>query len=246
MILEIRRFCGVGTPPGRRARRRSDFPMSMRQAEPLQDGHGRVIGDLRVSVTDRCNFRCQYCMPAEGLPWLDRERDPALRGDRAPGPAVRLDGRHRRAPDRRRAARAARLPALVAHAGPDRRPRRPLADHQRLPARGHGGRPCRSRPAAHQRVARLTLARPLLPDHAARLAAAGDPRARGARAPPRAGADQGQLRGDARLHRGGGASVRRARAPQALPRALHRVHAARRRPRVVGGPRPDRARRSAR
>jgi cyclic pyranopterin phosphate synthase len=41
--------------------------------EPLIDGHGRSIGDLRVSVTDRCNFRCQYCMPADGLPWLDRE-----------------------------------------------------------------------------------------------------------------------------------------------------------------------------
>jgi GTP 3',8-cyclase len=40
---------------------------------PLLDGHGRRIGDLRVSVTDRCNFRCQYCMPAEGLPWLERE-----------------------------------------------------------------------------------------------------------------------------------------------------------------------------
>ena len=40
--------------------------------EPLVDGHGRLIGDLRVSVTDRCNFRCQYCMPAEGLPWLER------------------------------------------------------------------------------------------------------------------------------------------------------------------------------
>ncbi len=38
----------------------------------MRDGHGRVIGDLRVSVTDRCNFRCQYCMPAEGLPWLER------------------------------------------------------------------------------------------------------------------------------------------------------------------------------
>jgi cyclic pyranopterin phosphate synthase len=43
------------------------------ELEPLKDGHGRLIGDLRVSVTDRCNFRCQYCMPAEGLPWLDRE-----------------------------------------------------------------------------------------------------------------------------------------------------------------------------
>ena len=41
--------------------------------EPLIDGHSRVIGDLRVSVTDRCNFRCQYCMPAEGLPWLERD-----------------------------------------------------------------------------------------------------------------------------------------------------------------------------
>jgi GTP 3',8-cyclase len=40
--------------------------------DPLTDGHGRLIGDLRVSVTDRCNFRCQYCMPAEGLPWLER------------------------------------------------------------------------------------------------------------------------------------------------------------------------------
>jgi cyclic pyranopterin phosphate synthase len=41
-------------------------------SEPLTDGHGRLIGDVRISVIDRCNFRCQYCMPAEGLPWLDR------------------------------------------------------------------------------------------------------------------------------------------------------------------------------
>jgi cyclic pyranopterin phosphate synthase len=41
--------------------------------EPLADGHGRPIGDVRISVTDRCNFRCQYCMPADGLPWLKRE-----------------------------------------------------------------------------------------------------------------------------------------------------------------------------
>lgn len=41
--------------------------------DPLMDGHGRRIADLRVSVTDRCNFRCQYCMPAEGLPWLERD-----------------------------------------------------------------------------------------------------------------------------------------------------------------------------
>jgi len=42
-------------------------------SEPLVDGHGRRVSDLRVSVTDRCNFRCQYCMPAEGLAWLHRE-----------------------------------------------------------------------------------------------------------------------------------------------------------------------------
>jgi cyclic pyranopterin phosphate synthase len=41
--------------------------------EPLLDQHGRRIRDLRVSVTDRCNFRCQYCMPAEGMPWLERD-----------------------------------------------------------------------------------------------------------------------------------------------------------------------------
>ena len=40
---------------------------------PLIDGHGREIGDVRVSVTDRCNFRCRYCMPAQGLPWLERD-----------------------------------------------------------------------------------------------------------------------------------------------------------------------------
>jgi len=37
---------------------------------PLLDRHGRVATDLRVSLTDRCNLRCEYCMPAEGLDWL--------------------------------------------------------------------------------------------------------------------------------------------------------------------------------
>jgi cyclic pyranopterin phosphate synthase len=45
----------------------------MRPEGRLRDGHGRVITDLRVSVTDRCNFRCQYCMPPDGVPWLDRD-----------------------------------------------------------------------------------------------------------------------------------------------------------------------------
>ena len=38
----------------------------------LPDQFGRVARDLRVSVTDRCNLRCTYCMPAEGLPWLPK------------------------------------------------------------------------------------------------------------------------------------------------------------------------------
>ena len=37
---------------------------------PLVDGFGRVHTDLRLSLTDRCNLRCTYCMPAEGLDWL--------------------------------------------------------------------------------------------------------------------------------------------------------------------------------
>jgi len=47
---------------------------AMSGVERLVDGHGRLIGDVRVSVTDRCNFRCQYCMPAEGLAWLERDQ----------------------------------------------------------------------------------------------------------------------------------------------------------------------------
>jgi GTP 3',8-cyclase len=39
---------------------------------PLIDSFDRVADDLRISVTDRCNFRCTYCMPAEGLTWLPR------------------------------------------------------------------------------------------------------------------------------------------------------------------------------
>lgn len=45
----------------------------MYQAEPLLDRFGRAHRYLRVSVTDRCNFRCVYCMPAEGLNWRPRD-----------------------------------------------------------------------------------------------------------------------------------------------------------------------------
>jgi cyclic pyranopterin phosphate synthase len=49
-------------------------PITVRQSDRvgLVDQFGRRARDLRVSVTDRCNLRCTYCMPAEGLPWMPR------------------------------------------------------------------------------------------------------------------------------------------------------------------------------
>jgi len=46
----------------------------MAQTDPhiLKDAFGRTVNNLRISVTDRCNFRCRYCMPEEGMVWLDR------------------------------------------------------------------------------------------------------------------------------------------------------------------------------
>jgi cyclic pyranopterin phosphate synthase len=48
-------------------------PAASGKRAQLVDGHGRTISDLRVSVTDLCNLRCQYCMPAEGVDWMPRE-----------------------------------------------------------------------------------------------------------------------------------------------------------------------------
>ncbi len=65
----------MGSEPngsGARAYRPGTFVrMTMRA---LADRHGRVATDLRVSLTDRCNLRCTYCMPAEGLAWLPSTR----------------------------------------------------------------------------------------------------------------------------------------------------------------------------
>lgn len=47
--------------------------MSASPPSALRDGFDRVHRSLRVSVTDRCNLRCRYCMPAEGMKWLPRE-----------------------------------------------------------------------------------------------------------------------------------------------------------------------------
>jgi cyclic pyranopterin phosphate synthase len=50
----------------------SDRSRIMPPDGPLLDTFGRVADDLRISVTDRCNFRCSYCMPAEGMTWLPK------------------------------------------------------------------------------------------------------------------------------------------------------------------------------
>ena len=60
----------LGLPALRRATPRDPA----RPADPrLVDTFGRVATDLRISLTDRCNLRCSYCMPAEGLEWMPRE-----------------------------------------------------------------------------------------------------------------------------------------------------------------------------
>ena len=170
-----------------------------------------MISDLRVSVTDRCNFRCQYCMPADGLPWLDR--DEVLRFEEIERLVSRdgADGRDRHPAHGWRAAGAARVPAARVDAGAGGRDRGSLAHHERLPARARRRRAGRGRHHARERVDRLASARPLLPDHAARLAAAGAARPRGNRRLPAGAADQGERRRAARLHRGGGDPVRRVR-----------------------------------
>src|ERR1700716_1081171 len=48
-------------------------PEGEREAPALVEPVGRTVRDLRISVTDRCDFRCTYCMPAEGLQWLPRD-----------------------------------------------------------------------------------------------------------------------------------------------------------------------------
>ncbi|WP_405013945.1 GTP 3',8-cyclase MoaA [Kitasatospora sp. NBC_01539] len=60
-----------GTPQ-RDAARHHGGPARPGGPEPLTDRFGRIHTDLRVSLTDRCNLRCTYCMPAEGLDWLPR------------------------------------------------------------------------------------------------------------------------------------------------------------------------------
>ena len=65
MIAPLVQISGAPHPVPRR---------SIPTSGPMQDAFGRRIEYLRISVTDKCNLRCVYCMPEEGLPWLKREQ----------------------------------------------------------------------------------------------------------------------------------------------------------------------------
>ena len=210
--------------------------------EQLIDGHGREIGDVRMSVTDRCNFRCQYCMPAEGLPWLERdailsfeeiERLVRVLSEMGVG-AVRLTGGEPlvRRDFPRLAAMLAALPrvedlALTTNGFLLER------DAAALVEAGIDRFNVSIDSLQRDRFFALTR-RDALPrvlrglEVLARL--------------PRGAPDQGQRRRDARVHRAGGAAVRRVRARAPLRGPLHRVHAARRRPRLDARAGPHRRR----
>lgn len=64
----------LGVPSVPRRDDGSAVPSDAPATGPLVDTYGRVATDLRVSLTDRCNLRCTYCMPAEGLNWLPGEQ----------------------------------------------------------------------------------------------------------------------------------------------------------------------------
>jgi GTP 3',8-cyclase len=48
------------------------LPLYAPQTADLRDSHGRLIRDLRISITDRCNFRCIYCIPEDGVQWKEK------------------------------------------------------------------------------------------------------------------------------------------------------------------------------
>ncbi len=76
---------------------------------PLVDGFGRVHTNLRISVTDRCNIRCFYCMPEENVQFKPRHEILYVRRDRTIRSRVGRLGRKQTASDGRRAAGARRI-----------------------------------------------------------------------------------------------------------------------------------------
>ncbi len=181
--------------------------------ELLHDAHGRRVSDLRVSVTDRCNFRCQYCMPADGLEWLQRDEILSFEEIERLVALLVTTGDRGRAPDRGRAARPPRLPRAGLDARPDRGRAGPVADHQRVPARA------RRRRARGRRDRAGSMSRST---HSSATASSRSPAAtrclgcwpgsRPMAAHALAAPDQGERARHPRLHRAGDPAVRRVRA----------------------------------
>ena len=137
-----------------------------RSMTPLIDTFGRLHDNLRISVTDRCNIRCFYCMPETGVKFQPREQILSFEEiERFVRIAV-VAGRPQAAHHRRRAAGAQRSVAtLVAKAGGDRGHRGSGADHQRRAAGRTGPGALRRRAAAHQRPSGHARSRALQADH---------------------------------------------------------------------------------
>ena len=148
-------------------------------SQELIDPFGRLIEDLRISITDRCNFRCTYCMPEEGMQWLPAFGRHAVRGDRTARPdlrrAVRRSTGSGSPAANPRSARTSRARREAGGARRTRRPGRSRDDHQRrhdAPDRRHASR---GRPAQGQHQPRHARPREVPPDDPARRAR---PRAR--------------------------------------------------------------------
>ena len=161
---------GSGSPPDgdRGARRHLAGPRTgpvrvpsraMPTEGPLVDRYGRVHDDLRISVTDRCNLRCTYCMPEEGMTFLPRRHSsPSRRSSGWPGwrrPRGLVDPAHRR--------RAAGPQGPRRPGGPAgrHRLRGPRPHHQRHAAAALAGTAGGRRAPAGERQLRLAATRPV-------------------------------------------------------------------------------------
>ena len=208
----------------------------------LTDSFGRVATDLRVSLTDRCNLRCTYCMPAEGLDWLPRAGTAHRRRDHPAGPdRGHPAGRHRDPAHRRRAAAAPGTPRAGGAGGCAAAPARDLADHQRHRPGPAGRTTARGRAGPAERVPGHPVAGGVQAAGPARPASRRAGRA-GRRGRRRAGPGQGQHGADARCERPRGTGPAGVLPGARLPVAVHRADAAGRPARLGAVPDGDRRR----
>ena len=200
-----------------------------------QDSFGRVATDLRVSLTDRCNLRCSYCMPPEGLDWLPKPdlltadeivRLVAIGVERLGITEVRYTGGE---PLLRR-----ELVDIVARTAALRPRAAGVADHQRhragpaAPAARRRGPGPGQRLARHPRPRDVQDARPPRP-------ARGHARGAGGRRTRPGCAGQGQRGADARRQRPRGRAAAALLPGARLRAAVHRADAAGRPARLAAG-----------